>query len=127
MATAITPTVGKETYGNNTYASVGRKSVSQAYEATSIPLFAKGAGLQFFCYEQLTGAMTINAATTLANLSQFDEVVFIFEADSSQRIVTFGTGFVSSGTVTVTASKGATVRAIYDGTALRVYSREIYA
>jgi hypothetical protein len=83
--------------------------------------------VQFFCYAQLTGAMTINAATTIARLSQWDEVVFILEADASQRIVTFGTGFVSSGTVTVTAAKGATVRGIFDGTAIRIYSREIYA
>jgi hypothetical protein len=127
MATAITPTVGNGTYDNNTFEGKGRKSLTQIYEATSIPLFLTGAAVQFFCYAQLTGAMTINAATTIARLSQWDEVVFILEADASQRIVTFGTGFVSSGTVTVTAAKGATVRGIFDGTAIRIYSREIYA
>jgi hypothetical protein len=127
MATAITPTIGNGTYDNNTFEGKGRKSVSQAYEATSIPLFATGAAVQYFCYAQLTGAMTINAATTISRLSQFDEVVFVFEVDASQRIVTFGTGFVSSGTVTITAAKGATVRGIFDGTAIRIVSREIYA
>jgi hypothetical protein len=115
MATAITPTVGNGTYDNNTFEGKGRKSVSQAYEATSIPLFAYGAAVQYFCYAQLTGAMTINAATTIARLSQFDEVV------------TFGTGFKSSGTVTIPADKGAVVRGIFDGTSIRITSREIYA
>ena len=127
MATAITPSVGSVATENNTFNGKGRKSLSQVYAATSIPLFAQGAAIQYFCYAQLTGAMTINAATTLANLSQFDEVVFIFEADASERVVTFGTGFVSSGTVTVTAAKGATVRGVYDGTAIRITGREIYA
>lgn len=127
MATAITPTVGNGATDNNTFAGKGRKSVSQVYAATSIPLFATGAAVQYFCYAQLTGAMTINAATTLANLTQFDEVVFIFEADATERIVTFGTGFLSSGTVTIPISKGATCRGIYDGTSIKIYAREIYA
>lgn len=127
MATAITSTVGAAVADNNAYESKGLKTVSQAYEATSIPLFAKGAVLQRFNYAQLTGAMTINAATTIANLTQWDEVLFIFEVDGTQRIVTFGTGFKASGTVTIPADKGATVRGIYDGTSVRIYSREIYA
>jgi hypothetical protein len=127
MATAITSTVGAAAADNNTYASKGRKTVSQAYEATSIPLFATGAVLQIFNYAQLTGAMTINAATTLANLTQWDEVLFVFEGDASERIVTFGTGFKSSGTVTIPANKGARCRGLYDGTSICIYAREIYA
>jgi hypothetical protein len=71
--------------------------------------------------------MTINAATTIANLTQWDEVVFVFEADGTQRIVTFGTSFLASGTVTIPADKGATCRGIFDGTNIRIYAREIYA
>lgn len=127
MATAITNSVGNVASDNNAYESKGRKSVSQAYEATSIPLFATGAVLQIFNYAQLTGAMTINAATTIANLTQWDEVIFVFEVDGTQRIVTFGTGFKSSGTVTIPADKGARCRGIYDGTSICIYAREIYA
>lgn len=112
---------------NNSYAGKGIKSFTQAYEATSIPLFKTGAKQQHVCYAQLTGAMTINAATTIANLSQFDEVVFYLDTDATQRIVTFGTGFLSSGTVTIPASKGAIVKGYYDGAAIRILSREIYA
>jgi hypothetical protein len=109
---------------NNSYAGQGILSYVAAYAATSA-LVLKAAYLQHVCYAQLTGAMTINA--TLTNLKQFDEVVFWFDTDGTQRIVTFGTGFLSSGTVTIPASKGAVVKAIFDGVALRVLSREIYA
>ena len=124
MSTAITTVRFSDAKEVNAFESKGLKAYDQVYAATSawVP---KSALVQIVSYAQLTGAMTINA--TLTNLLQWDEVIFIFEADSSQRIVTFGTGFVSSGTVTVTAAKGATVRAIYDGTSLRVYAREIYA
>ncbi len=108
----------------NAFESKGIKAYTQIYEASSAPVL-KAALLQVVNYGQLTGAMTI--APVLTNLLQWDEVIFVFEADSSQRVVTFGTGMISSGTLTVTAAKGATVRAIYDGTSLRVYAREIYA
>lgn len=127
MAEITALTVGSAVTDNNTFEGKGRKSVLQIYEATSIPLFLTGAALQQFAYAQLTGAMTINAATTLANLSQWDEIIFFFDADGTQRIVTFGTGFLSSGTVTIPADKGATVRGVFDGTAIRITSREIYA
>lgn len=127
MATAITLTVGTAAEDNNSFESKGKKGVNQAYAATSIPLFATGAAVQVFSYAQLTGAMTINAATTLSRLSQGDEVIFLFEADGTERIVTFGTGFKASGTVTIPINKGATCRGIYDGTSIRIYAREIYA
>jgi hypothetical protein len=127
MATAIAVTVGNVASESNSFTDKGRKGLSQIYEATSIPLFKKGAAVQYFSYAQLTGAMTINAATTIANLTQWDEVVFLFEADGTERVVTFGTGFKSSGTVTIPIDKGATVRAVFDGTSIRVTGREIYA
>lgn len=126
MATVTTLT-GFAATDNQSFEGKGRKALTQIYEATSIPLFAKGAALQHFCYAELTGAMTINAATTLANLSQFDEIVFHFGTDGTQRIVTFGTGFLSSGTVTIPADKGAVVRAVFNGTDIVITSREIWA
>lgn len=127
MATAITNTVGNSVSDVNSFTNKGRKSFDQAYEATSIPLLKKGAALQVVNYAQLTGAMTINAATTVTNLTQWDEVIFVFEVDGTQRIVTFGTGFKSSGTVTIPADKGARCRGLYDGTSIVIMSREIYA
>lgn len=109
---------------DNSFEGRGILSYLVDYAAT-IALVLKAAGLQHVCIKQLTGAVTINA--TLTNLKQFDEIVFYFTTDGTQRIVTFGTGFLSSGTVTIPASKGATVRAIYDGADIRIISREIWA
>jgi len=74
---------------------------------------------------QLTGAMTVNA--TVTNMYIGDEVTFLVAADGTNRIVTFGTNFLSSGTVTVTAAKTATVKGVFDGTNIRICSREITA
>ncbi len=109
---------------NNSYAVQGLVSYTQVYAASSAwrPVAAQK---QFVCYATLTGAMTINA--TLTDMLQFSEVCFIFANDGTERIVTFGTGFLSSGTVTIPISKGATVWGMYDGTAIRITSREIHA
>ncbi len=120
-------TVGNAITDNNSFESKGRKSLTQVYAATSIPLFATGAAVQYFAYAMLTGAMTINAATVLSRLSQWDEVNFYFDVDGTQRIVTFGTGFLSVGTVTIPIDKGASVCFVFDGTNLREKSRAIYA
>jgi hypothetical protein len=109
---------------NNSYAVQGLIAYTQAYASTSAWV-AKDAQTQNVCYAQLTGAMTINA--TVTSLQQFQEVNFFFDTDGTQRIVTFGTGFLSSGTVTIPANKGAIVKGIFDGTAIRIFAREIYA
>ncbi len=124
MATAITTSRFLDSKEINAFESKGLKAYDQVFASTSAWV-AKAALVQIVSYAQLTGAMTINA--TLTALLQWDEVIFVFEADASERIVTFGTGIKSSGTLTVTAAKGATVRCLYDGTSLRVYAREIYA
>jgi len=109
---------------NNSFAVKGIKAYTRAYAAsdawTPVSAFE-----QHVCYAQLTGAMTINA--TLTNLLQFDRGVFYFANDGTQRIVTFGTGFISSGTVTIPISTGATVEWVFDGTAIRITNREIHA
>lgn len=124
MSTITTLTRFSAATDNNSLESKGVKSYTQVFAATSA-WAAVSAYIQHVCYTQLTGAMTINATTT--SLLQFDEVYFWFGTDGTQRVVTFGTGFLSSGTVTIPASKGAIVKAIFDGTNLNVLSREIYA
>lgn len=119
---AITPTRFSDVKEINAFESKGIKSYIQAYASTSAWV-AVSAFEQHVCYATLTGAMTINA--TLTNLLQFDRVCFHFTPDSTGRVVTFGTGFVSSGTLTTVASKDSTVWAIFDGTNLKITSREI--
>ena len=111
---------------NQSFAVKGIKAVTQVYAATSIPLFTT-AKEQHFCYAQLTGAMTINAATVLTGFRQFDIVHFHFSSDASIRVITFGTGFASAGTLSTVASKDATATFIFDGVALKEMSRSIGA
>lgn len=118
-------TVTNTAADNNSFESQGSKGFVQAYAATSALTLLGGCKEQFVCYAQLTGAMTINA--TVSALRQFDKVCFLFSTDGTQRIVTFGTGFVSSGTVTIPASKDAVVWGVFDGTNIRICSREIQA
>ena len=70
---------------------------------------------------QLTGTATINA--TVTNLYIGDTVRFLFSADATARVVTFGTNFVSAGTLSVTASKASHIDFIFNGTALQEMGR----
>lgn len=127
MAAITTLTQYSSVEDINAFESKGIKAFTQAYEATSIPRLKNGAKEQHICYAQLTGAMTINAATVVANLSQFDVVYFHFSADGTTRVVTFGTNFKSSGTLSVTASQDATAVGIFDGTNIKITNREVSA
>ena len=122
---ATVSTINKTAADNQTFEAQGHRWFTQIYEATSALSFLKNCQLQHVAYAQLTGAMTINA--TVTNLEQGQEVLFHFGTDGTQRIVTFGTNCKASGTVTIPASKGAVVRAVFDGTYLLVYAREIWA
>ena len=64
---------------------------------------------------QLTGAVTVNVATTNPYIG--DEIIFLFAADGTgSHIVTFGTGCVSTGTLTVAESKYGKATAHFNGT-----------
>lgn len=75
---------------------------------------------------QLTGALTLNATAVTKHLLG-DEFTFHFSTDGTERIVTFGANFLSSGTVTIPASKTATCKGYFNGTKICIYSREISA
>lgn len=127
MAAITTLTVGSAVEDINAFEGRGLKSFTQIYAATSIPDLKTGAKEQHVCYAQLTGAMTINAATVVSRLNQFDVVWFHFSADGTNRVVTFGTNFKSSGTLTVTANQDATAVGIFDGTNIKITNREVSA
>jgi hypothetical protein len=73
---------------------------------------------------QLTGSLTLNA-TAVTNHLLGDEFVFHFSTDGTQRVVTFGTNILSSGTVTIPANKTATARGFFNGTSICITGREI--
>lgn len=104
----------------------GVTGIAQPYAATSAVTLngVEGSDINI-CYAALTGAMTINA--TLTNLQQFQKVYFHFTADTTSRVVTFGTGFIiltslglTGATVTIPASSNGTVMGMFDGTSLGI-------
>jgi len=110
----------------------GVNAYTRAYSATDALVLSNNDGLQdhHVCYAQLTGAMTINA--TVTGLQQFDKVFFYFTADTSNRVVTFGTSFINltsggmtGSTITIPASLNGVVYCMYDGTSLRVVEVKI--
>ena len=97
-----------------------------AYAAT-VTITPSLVSREYIKLAQLTGGLTLNVTTT--SLADFDEFIFYFETDGTQRIVTLGTMFLASGTITIPANKTASVFCSYDKTLdkLRVHSREITA
>ncbi len=103
----------------------GDTTESPAY-AASIEVTDQYARSHVVTPAQLTGALTLNA-TNVTKAIVGDEYVFHFSTDGTQRIVTFGTNFLSSGTVTIPANKTATARGFFNGTAICITGREISA
>lgn len=63
----------------------------------------------------LTGALTMTADLTLPCTG--DELTLIFKSDGTGRVVTFSTGFIVNTTLTLIASKSATVSFVFSGQA----------
>lgn len=99
---------------DNTFRTATRDYQTPAYAAT----IALAPLLEYTLVKpaQLTGALTLTA-TADTNQWVGDVLEFLFATDATQRIVTFGTGFLSVGTLTIPASKTAYARFMFNGTA----------
>jgi hypothetical protein len=107
--------------------SEGRAAtVEQPAYAASIEVTDQSAKEHLLKPATLTGALTYNA-TAVTKHKLGDRFVFMFATDGTQRIVTFGTNILSSGTITIPASKTATAVGWFDGTSIRISNREISA
>lgn len=103
----------------------GETTESPAY-AAAIEVTDQFARRHVVSPAQLTGALTLNA-TAVTKAVVGDEYVFHFSTDGTQRIVTFGTNFLASGTITIPANKTATARGFFNGTSICITGREISA
>jgi hypothetical protein len=122
---AAVTVITKTAADNNSFESQGQKGFVDTYAATMIPALKKGQKEQYVCVD-LTGNSTINAATVLSNLSQWDKVYFLMTGTGAARTVTWGTGFlVTAATLVSGSGKDLVAEFIYDGTALREVSRSI--
>lgn len=109
---------------NNSFEGKGVRTLTPAYAAT-IALTPEAAFRTYVQPALLTGALTLTVDVTKAELG--DEFVFMFSVDGTQRVVTFGTGFNASGTVTIPANKKAQAVGFFDGTVVGITCREIGA
>lgn len=77
----------------------------------------------FYKIGKLTGALTDSISITNAKVC--DKVVLMFECDTltAGRVVTFGTNYVSAGTLTVDKNQKATISFVFDGVAFVETSR----
>lgn len=108
---------------NQSFESKGIKATVDTYAATMIPAFKRGAKEQFVCVNA-TGNSTINAATVLADLNQWDHVYFLITGSGGARTITWGTGFlVTAATLVSGSGKDLVAHFIYDGTNLKEVSR----
>jgi hypothetical protein len=107
--------------------SEGRAAtVEQPAYASSIEVTDQSAKEHLVKPAQLTGALTVDA-TAVTKHKLGDRFVFMFDTDGTQRIVTFGTNILASGTITIPANKTATAVGWFDGTDIRISNREISA
>lgn len=103
----------------------GTTTEAPAY-ATPLEVTDQYAARHLYLPAQLTGALTLNA-TAVTKWIAGDEIVFHFSTDGTQRVVTFGTNILSSGTITIPANKTATARGFFNGTSICISNREISA
>lgn len=77
----------------------------------------------FYKIGKLTGALT--DSISIKNAKVCDKVVLMFECDTltAGRVVTFGTNYVSAGTLTVDKNQKATISFVFDGVAFIETSR----
>jgi len=110
---------------NRTLQGKGVRGFVDTYAATIIPSLKNGQKEQYVCITA-TGNATINAATVLANLEQWDNVYFLITGSGAARTITWGTGFlVTASTLVSVSGKDLVARFLYDGTDLKEVSRAI--
>ena len=113
MAASLTPRFGR-TAGQIFYA----ERISQSYNliaagTTTLSAAPKAYDTIYVAQAAMTSNLTVNAVTTSAKLG--DQITFLFLADTTARVVTFGTDFISGGTVTAAISKRASATFKFDG------------
>lgn len=101
---------------------------SPAY-ASSIALTIKDRSKTIVQVAQLTGALSLTANVGSSTTPPYvgDKIEFLFTSDGTNRVVTFSTGFLPTGTLTVTASKSASAVFMFNGTAWIELSRAVSA
>lgn len=118
MSTAARFTGAPDT--ENTYRAFQQDSqLGLAYAATTALKIKANAAKTLISFAALTGAMTVTANVGDAGDPPYvgDEIDILFAPCVSTEVVTFGTGFQPTGTLSLTAAKYGTATFKFNGTA----------
>ena len=101
---------------DNTSRQVTNAFITPAYAAT-IALGTSGVAKLVVQPAALTGAVTFTAGVGTSTTPPYvgDIITFLLVSDSTTRTATFGTGFLSTGTLAVTTAKYAIIEFMFNG------------
>lgn len=113
-AQSIIPRFGTKTSDDNTGRTLTLKSRLPA-AFVAVDTISPDASITYYKFATMTAAKSVVAIVKKSR--QWDEITMVFTADATQRIVTLSTGFTANGTLTVAASKKASIKFVFDGAA----------
>lgn len=113
---------------DNTHRAYQEDYQAPVYAAT-IALAIKPNAAKTLVAVALTGALTVTANVGSATTPPYlgDRIQFLFTPDGTSRVVTFGTGFLPTGTLSVTTAKYAQASFVFNGTSWIEESRAVTA
>jgi len=102
---------------------------TKAYSASVAITTSQNVSNTLVTIGQATGALalTVGVGTSTTDPQVGDRLTILMSSDATGRVVTFSTGFASSGTLTMVASKKASAQFIFDGVAWVETNRAIGA
>lgn len=109
-----TNTLGSFFKRENTFAALAGDFQQPAFASTIALVIGASMAKTIVAPATLTGVVTftVNVDTPLIG----DRIEFLFVPDGTTRVVTFGTGFTPTGTLSVTTAKFATAQFVFNGT-----------
>lgn len=126
------PRISGAKNADNTYASVAGDFQAPAFAANIAILIKQQAAKTLIQPATLTGIVTftINVGNDAADdVAPYvgDEVSFFLVSDGTSRVVTFGTGFLPTGTLSVTTAKFAHISFKFNGASWIETARSVTA
>jgi hypothetical protein len=121
----FTGAAGKDNTDRNTF----NDYQAPAFAATIALVIKPNASNTLIVPATLTGIVTFSANVGTATTPPYigDTINMLLVSDGTSRVVTFGTGFLPTGTLSVTTAKYATISFVFNGTGWLETSRAVSA
>ncbi|MEB0264073.1 hypothetical protein, partial [Mucilaginibacter sp. 10I4] len=109
-----TNTLGSFFKRENTFAALAGDFQTPAFAATIALVIGAQMAKTIIAPVVLTGSVTFTANVDTPLIG--DRIEFLLTPDGTTRVVTFGTGFASTGPLSVTTGKYASAQFVFNGT-----------